>query len=123
MELGLDLGGQKDDQRRAVVGNLIRLLQLPPKPVAFWPVSVLRDGELVPDREMFWRGWQRWKTAHIVCFGQEAARIILPDADSNLSVHMLSEVMVHVLPSMEQLVQMSPQEISAAVKMLAAIRF
>ncbi|MDD3310510.1 hypothetical protein [Pseudodesulfovibrio sp.] len=123
MELGLDLGGQKDERRRAVVANLIRHLRLPPRPVAFWPVAALQSGRLVPDRELFWRGWRLWKTPHVVCFGRDALRVILPEADPARSMHMLRDVMVHVLPSMGELVAMLPHEQQLAVSALANLRF
>ncbi|MEF2229392.1 MAG: hypothetical protein V3571_00530, partial [Pseudodesulfovibrio sp.] len=122
LELGLDLGGQADPQRRAVVAELIRHLKLPPRPVAFWPVAVLQGGELRPNRELFWRGWRQWRTPHIVCFGAEALRIILPDADPGRTMHMFREFMVHILPGMGELAGMLPHERQLAADALADLR-
>ena len=122
MELGMDLGGQPDPRRRNLMGSLIKYLDLPPGPVAFWPVAVLRDGALQPDRTMFWKGWQQWRTPNVVCFGQEALRVILPDADPSLTTHMLDEVMVHVMPGVEALIAMLPHERQLAVDRLIDIR-
>lgn len=122
MELGLDLGGQADPRRRTLMGKLIKYLDLPPGPVAFWPVSVLRDGSLEPHRNMFWKGWHQWQTPHVVCFGKAALQVILPDADQNLTTHMLDNVMVHVLPSVSRLLTMLPHEQQMAADVLSGIR-
>ena len=122
MELGMDLGGQPDPRRRALMGSLIKYLDLPPGPIAFWPVAVLRDGALHNDRAMFWKGWQQWRTPHVICFGKDALGIILPDADPGSTTHMLDNVMVHVLPSVEELLAMLPHERQMAVDPLASIR-
>jgi hypothetical protein len=122
MELGMDLGGQPDPRRRALMGDLIKHLNLPPGPVAFWPVAEFRDGALKPDRTMFWKGWHQWRTPHVICFGKDALSVILPDADPELTMHMLDDVMVHVLPSVRELLTMLPHDRQLAVEGLASIR-
>lgn len=122
MELGLDLGGQPDPARRNLMGSLIKHLDLPPGPVAFWPVAVSRDAALQPDPTMFWKGWQLWRTPIIVCFGAPALKVILPDADPGLTLHMLDNVMVHLLPDVNQLLSMLPHERQLAVEVLSKVR-
>ena len=122
MELGIDLAGQGDRRRAMLMQSLITYLKLPPKPVAFWPVAVLREGALEPDRAMFWKGWELWRTPHVVCFGKEALQVILPDADPSLTTHMLDNVMVHVLPSMDEMLAMLPHEQQMAVDVLVTAR-
>jgi len=122
MELGIDLSGQGDPRRSRLMQDLITFLKLPPRPVAFWPVAEFRDGVLNPDRTMFWKGWQLWRTPHVVCFGKDALGVMLPDADPGLTTHMLDHVMVHVLPSVEDMISMLPHERHLTVEGLATIR-
>lgn len=123
MELGLDFGGQVDARRKALLGSLIRSLKLPAGTVGFWPASALVGGALQPNREFFWKGWRQWQTPHIVCFGEESLQTILPEADPGLTTHMMESVMVHVLPSMPQLLRMLPHEQQLVVEPLATLRW
>jgi len=122
MELGHDLGGQPDMQRRKMIVDLIQHLKLPPKPIAFWPAAVLERGALRPNPELFWRGWKQLRTPHIVCFGRDTLGVILPDADPSRTMHMFREFMVHVLPSMSELLAMLPHERQLAVDALSGLR-
>ena len=122
MELGLDLGGQSDPRRRNVLKNLQAHLNWPPGTINFWPVAALNAGALQPDRAMFWRGWELWRTPYIACFGEEALKVILPDADPGVTTHMLENVIVHVLPPLAKLVTLLPHEQQMAVDGLTTIR-
>ena len=122
MELGLDLGGQSDKRRSAVLKNLQAHLRWPPGTINFWPVAALVNGTLQPDTSLFWRGWQLWRTPHIVCFGDEALRVILPEADPTLTTHLLENVIVHKLPPLARLVTMLPHEQQMAVDAITNIR-
>jgi len=122
MELGLDLGGQTDPKRRAVLKNLQAHLRWPPGTINFWPSSALINGALQPDGRMFWQGWELWRTPSIACFGEEALKVILPEADPSLSTHMLEHVMVYVLPPLAKLSTLLPHEQQMAVDILKNIR-
>jgi hypothetical protein len=122
MELGLDLGGQSDPKRRAVLKNLQAHLKWPPGTINFWPVAALVSGALQPDTSMFWRGWELWHTPHVVCFGDEALRVILPDADTQPVTHLLENVIVHKLPPIARLIDMLPHEQQMAVDGITNIR-
>ncbi|MGE4194119.1 MAG: hypothetical protein AB7E51_12075 [Pseudodesulfovibrio sp.] len=122
MELGLDLGGQSDPRRRAVLKNLQAHLKWPPGTINFWPVAALVNGALQPDTALFWRGWELWHTPHVICFGDEALRVILPDADPGTTTHLLENVIVHKLPPIGQLVGLLPHEQQMAVDSVANIR-
>ncbi|MBG0790594.1 MAG: hypothetical protein H0S80_08880 [Desulfovibrionaceae bacterium] len=122
MELGLDLGGQPDHRRSEVLKNLQAHLRWPKGTINFWPVSALADGALQPDTNLFWKGWELWRTPHIACFGEEALRVILPQADPSLSTHMLEHVIVHVLPPLGRLTALLPHEQQMAVDDLLKIR-
>lgn len=122
MELGLDLGGQTDPKRRGVLKNLQAHLRWPPGTINFWPSSALINGALQPDGTMFWKGWEQWRTPAIACFGEEALKVILPDADPSLTTHMLEHVMVYVLPPLAKLSTLLPHEQQMAVDVLKNVR-
>lgn len=122
MELGLDLGGQSDPRRRSVLKNLQAHLKWPPGTINFWPVAALANGALQPDTAMFWRGWELWRAPHVVCFGDEALKVILPDADVQAVTHLLENVIVHKLPPIARLIDMLPHEQQMAVDGIANIR-
>jgi hypothetical protein len=122
MELGLDLGGQSDPRRRSVLKNLQAHLKWPPGTINFWPVAALVNGALQPDTSMFWRGWELWHTPHVVCFGDEALKVILPDADIRAVTHLLENVIVHKLPPINRLIDMLPHEQQMAVDAIVNIR-
>ena len=122
MELGLDLGGQSDRRRSDVLKNLQAHLRWPPGTINFWPCSALQDNTLQPDPGMFWKGWEMWRTPTIACFGEEALRVILPDADPSMTTHMLEHVIVYVLPPLARLMPLLPHEQQLAVDILTKIR-
>ncbi len=122
MELGLDLGGQADPRRRSVLKNLQAHLKWPPGTINYWPMAALIDGALQPDASMFWRGWELWHTPHIICFGAETIRVILPDADPESVTHLLQNVIVHRLPPMSRFVEMLPHEQQMAIDNIANMR-
>lgn len=123
MELGLDLGGQSDPQRRAVLKNFQAHLRWPAGTINFWPPAALVAGALQPDGRMFWQGWEQWRTPYIACFGTEALRVILPDADTSLKTHILEHVTIYVLPPLSKLIGQLPHEQQMAVDILANLRF
>ncbi len=122
MELGLDLAGQSDPRRRGVLKNLQAHLKWPAGTINFWPVACLADGALQPDTAMFWRGWELWRTPYIICFGDEALRVILPDAEIQKVTHLLENVIVHKLPPLARLVEMLPHEQQLAAEAIAGLR-
>ena len=122
MELGLDLAGQSDPRRRSVLKNVQAHLKWPAGTINFWPVAALTHGALQPDNRMFWRGWELWRTPHIVCFGDEALSVVLPDADPKLDTHLLEQVIVHKLPPLAKLMTLLPHEQQMTVDSLAGLR-
>ena len=123
MELGLDLGGQSDPRRSSVLKNLQAHLKWPAGTINFWPVAALAGGALQPDTRMFWRGWELWRTPRIVCFGDEALKVILPEADIRLETYLLEHVIVHKLPPLTRLMTLLPHEQQMSVDSIANIRF
>ncbi|MUM77614.1 hypothetical protein GKC30_08215 [Pseudodesulfovibrio sp. F-1] len=122
LELGLDLSGHADTRRSAVLRNLITHLRWPRGTTAFWPVAACHDGALKPDGAMFWRGWEHWRTQHIVCFGHDALGVIHPDAEQGCDKVFREHVTIHVLPPLAELMNRLPHEQQMAVDVLAALR-
>jgi len=122
MELGLDLGGQADPKRGAVLRNVINHLKWPKGTTAFWPVAALADGALQPDSQMFWKGWELWRTPYIACFGEEALRVIYPEAEPGSTTYLLEHVTIYVLPPLTKLITMLPHEQQMSIDDLRNIR-
>ncbi|MYL82727.1 hypothetical protein GTA51_06200 [Desulfovibrio aerotolerans] len=69
-ELGLDLTGQADPRRGGLWRNLIRDLRLTGQnAVAFWPLALPRDGELVDQPEAFAAGLALFSPEITAVFG------------------------------------------------------
>lgn len=123
MELGLDLGGQPDPKRGSVLRNtLTNHLKWPPGTAAFWPVAALTNGTLQPNANMFWKGWDLWKSPYIACFGEEALRVIHPQAEPGSTTYLLEHVTIFVVPPLAQLVTMLPHEQQISTELLASVR-
>lgn len=122
MELGLDLGGQADSKRGGVLRNIINHLKWPKGTTAFWPVAALTDGTLQPDSKMFWKGWELWRTPYIACFGEEALRVIYPEAEPGSTTYFLEHVTIFVLPPLAKLITMLPHEQQISIDDLINIR-
>ncbi|WP_319541429.1 hypothetical protein [uncultured Pseudodesulfovibrio sp.] len=122
MELGLDLGGQPDSRRSSALKNIQMHLKWPAGTMNFWPVAALLGGTLQPSTEMFWRGWEQWRAPNIVCFGEEALKVVLPDADPKLTTFMLEHVTVYKLQPLVRLITMLPHEQQMSVDELFKIR-
>ncbi|MBI9078817.1 MAG: hypothetical protein JEY79_03640 [Pseudodesulfovibrio sp.] len=122
MELGLDLGGQADPKRGAVLRNIINHLKWPKGTTAFWPVAALSDGALQPHSQMFWKGWELWHTPYIACFGEEALQIIYPEAEPGNTTYLLEHVTIFVLPPLSKLIPMLPHEQQMSVDSLMNVR-
>nr|WP_321259961.1 hypothetical protein [uncultured Pseudodesulfovibrio sp.] len=122
MELGLDLGGQPDSRRSSALKNIQAHLKWPTGTMNFWPVAALSGGTLQPSTQMFWQGWEQWRAPNIVCFGEEALKVVLPDADPTLTTHMLEHVTVYKLDPLARLITMLPHEQQISVEELFKIR-
>ena len=123
MELGLDLGGQPDPKRGGVLRNtLTNHLKWPAGTAAFWPMSALVNGALQPNKEMFWKGWELWKTPYIVCFGEEALNVIHPASQPGGTTYLLEEISILGAPPLAKLVTMLPHEQQISTELLSAVR-
>jgi hypothetical protein len=78
-ELGLDLGGKPNDERRNLFRRIIEHIRWPAQSIAFWPLAFVDEGKLVPDRAFFQHGLEAIGAGVIFCFGKEAQHILLPD--------------------------------------------
>lgn len=82
LELGLDLGGQASDARRALFRDILGALRQagwPAGGVAFWPLAApAPDGALAADRDMFWRGVETLGATVVCLFGRPAWEALFP---------------------------------------------
>lgn len=82
LELGLDLGGQASDARRALfkdIAGALRRAGWPAGAIAFWPLAAPGPaGALAPDRVMFWRGVDRLGATTVCLFGRPAWEVLFP---------------------------------------------
>lgn len=122
MELGYDLSGQSDPKRGAVFRNIINHLKWAPGTTVFWPMAGLVNNALQPDNAMFWKGWDIWKTPYVVCFGEEARSVILPDTPSGNAQYFLEHTVVYNLPPISQLMTMLPHEQQLSIDILTGLK-
>lgn len=78
-ELGLDLGGRPDDDRRALFKRIIESVKWPAKSIAFWPLAFLEGEELTPDVEFFLLGVEEIGAGTIFSFGKKSFEVLFPD--------------------------------------------
>ncbi|MHC1712923.1 MAG: hypothetical protein AB9872_12330 [Solidesulfovibrio sp.] len=78
-ELGLDLTGQADPRRGALWRKLIVDLGLSGKnTVAFWPVALPEEDQLIPRIDIFLAGLARLAPGVLAIFGTQAAKVVSP---------------------------------------------
>ena len=79
LTLGADMGGNPDPERRRVLKQIIPALAWPEGSIAFWPLAVLEEGYLCENTALFRQGTEYAHASHVVCFGEEAFRLLCPD--------------------------------------------
>jgi hypothetical protein len=80
LELGCDLCGRPDPQRRELWSSIIEGLGWPKGSVVFWPCSTLLQEGLHPRPDLFWKGMPHLDPTLIVIFGEPAFNALLPQA-------------------------------------------
>jgi len=80
-ELGRDLCGAPDPQRRELWQELLKDLAHPPGTHSFWPVALpCRDGELKANAPVFWEGVRLLHSRAVMIMGPQVLRsLALPD--------------------------------------------
>jgi len=83
-ELGRDLSGTPDPQRRGLVMDLLQELAHPSGTHSFWPVALPgrgKDGELEANATVFWEGVRLLRSRAVMIMGTELLRFLaLPDS-------------------------------------------
>jgi hypothetical protein len=110
-ELGLDLCGTPDPQRRDLFQDLLRDLAHPPGTHSFWPPALpVRDGkEHVANAPVFWEGVRLLRGRAVIIMGTQALHALaLPDC--MLAMHPFQQIrhqgrQLIVLPPPNTLIQ------------------
>ncbi len=77
LELGYDLYGQVDANRRHLFLQLItKDLKQPANAYSFWPVALPESGTLVPDATAYWNGVKILNARGVVIFGEKSAQAV-----------------------------------------------
>ena len=111
-ELGRDLRGAPDPQRRELLQALLNYLAHPPGTHSFWPVALPRrdgDGELEANAPVFWEGVKLLHGRAVMIMGQQALRSLALQ-DKLLTLRSFRQVrhqgsLLIVLPSPETLIR------------------
>jgi hypothetical protein len=79
LTLGADMGGTPDPERRKVLTQVMAELGWPKGSIAFWPLAVLEEGYLCENTALFRQGTEYAQASYVVCFGEEAFRLLCPE--------------------------------------------
>jgi len=96
-QLGQDLSGQADVERRKLFQSLIGYMGLPKGAISFWPCTSW-DGEKFENRaDVFWKGVKDYDVKFIACFGDQTRSVIAPDAPANAASAHIDNVQLVML--------------------------
>lgn len=121
-ELGFDLTGQADKARGQLMRTLLSYLKWPTGTAAFWPCALPVDGVLQPQYDMFWRGVHHFRCQHVVCFGMQAMRTVVPDFPQGTTTVLLEPCALHLAPSVADLLGKLPHELLLSLGDVAELR-
>ncbi|MDY7000444.1 MAG: hypothetical protein SVS15_01515 [Thermodesulfobacteriota bacterium] len=97
-DLGYDLGGRPNPDRRKLLKTIMDKLNWPKGSIAFWPMAYLWGDELFPNPDFFWRGVRKAGARGVVCLGRRAFDTLFPDKDFSGRTFTLNNVRVLALP-------------------------
>ena len=87
-QLGQDLSGQADTERRKLFQSLIGYMGLPKGAISFWPCTTWNGSDYENKADIFWKGVESYGVKFVACFGDQTRSLIAPDApSSSASVH------------------------------------
>lgn len=121
--LGEHMGGKPDSDIGKLLQSIIYYFRWPKGTIAFWPMTELVSGELVSNSDMFWRGVDQLKVAHIACFGPDVLPVVAPDAPRQVHKVRVGDVFLHQLPTLAELAPMLPHERLIALQSLKLLAF
>ncbi|WP_321401014.1 hypothetical protein [Maridesulfovibrio sp.] len=109
-QLGQDLSGQADAERRKLFQSLISYMGLPKGAISFWPCTSWNGSDFENKSEIFWKGVESYGVKFIASFGDQTRSIIAPDAPaSSASVH-INGVQMLMLQDPDFLKTLPPDE-------------
>jgi len=108
-ELGADIGGTPNRERRSLWMNLIRALNRPKGCVTFWPMSHRGDRDIEPHPRMFWHGVNIIRPRFVAVFGRQAFIRLFPEKSYTLGRLTCNEYNMAVLPGPEELLASEPE--------------
>ena len=118
-DLGYDLGGRPNPQRRKLLKTVMDQLNWPKGSIAFWPMAYLWGDELLPNPDFFWRGVRKAGARGVVCLGRRAFGALFPDKDFPGQTFTHNNVRVLALPGPAELAANSSDSMK---KVLDALR-
>lgn len=109
-QMGQDLSGQADAERRKLFQSLIGYMGLPKGAISFWPCTAWNGSDFENKSDIFWKGVQSYGVKFVACFGDQTRSIIAPDAPpSSASVH-INGVQMLMLQDPDFLKSLPPDE-------------
>lgn len=117
-----DMSGAADPGRRKLFQTVLSYLAWPPGTTLFWPVCMDRSPEEAGffAADVFAQGVAHFQITHIAAFGSKVAQrcaTIFPQEGH------APEVLVHTLPSPEELAGVLPHELHRALAQLKSLTF
>ncbi|WP_027720593.1 hypothetical protein [Maridesulfovibrio zosterae] len=96
-QLGQDLSGQADAERRKLFQSLIGYMGLPKGAISFWPCTTW-DGNTFENRaDIFWKGVKDYDVKFVACFGDQTRSIIANEAPANAASAHVNDVQIVML--------------------------
>lgn len=121
-ELGQDLSGGADPQRRVFLKKFLTRLSWPAGTTTFWPVGAFHDNIIHVDADLFWRGAVKLMAGYLACFGQRALDVVCPGASIG-QVVMKNDILVYALPDLADLIAMDESNLESAIRDLSSMKF
>ena len=91
------------NSRCDLVNNIINNLQWNRQTYTFWPMSSLKEGVIIPDIDLFFKGINVIKPVYIFIFGSGAFQSLFTDRDYTYGQHTLNGYRVISLPDFDSL--------------------
>lgn len=96
-QLGQDLSGQADPERRMLFQSLIGYMGLPKGAISFWPCTTWNGSEFENRPEVFWKGVKDYDVKFVACFGDQTRSVIAPEAPANAASAYVNNVQLVML--------------------------
>ncbi len=96
-QLGQDLSGQADAERRKLFQSLIGYMGLPKGAISFWPCTAWNGSEFESKPDIFWKGVKDYGVKFVACFGDQTRSIIAPEAPANAASAHINDVQLVML--------------------------